>query len=150
MTAAPRCGVTENGSAFEDPPAGNGVVEDPERTAFLQRHLEALSRAVADGVDVRRYHVWSLLDNFEWEHGYARRFGIVHVDYPTQRRTLKRSGHWYRDFIAVTRARRCSAGCALSAHVCGGVSRGRQSVESAAPRRGRGAEGPSSQVPRRP
>jgi beta-glucosidase len=98
--------ITENGSAFEDPPAGDGVVEDPDRTAFLQRHLEALSRAVADGVDVRRYHVWSLLDNFEWEHGYARRFGIVHVDYATQRRTLKRSGLWYRDFIAVTRARR--------------------------------------------
>jgi beta-glucosidase len=58
---------------------------------------------VADGVDVRRYFAWSLLDNFEWEHGYAKRFGIVHVDYDTQRRVPKRSGLWYRDFIARAR-----------------------------------------------
>jgi beta-glucosidase len=63
------------------------AVEDPERTAYLRGHLAALARAVADGVDVRRYCVWSLLDNFEWEHGYDKRFGIVHVDYDTQART---------------------------------------------------------------
>ena len=91
--------ITENGASFDDPPETDGLVEDPQRTAYLRGHLEALARAVADGVDVRRYCVWSLLDNFEWEHGYDKRFGIVHVDYRTQRRSLKRSALWYRDFI---------------------------------------------------
>ena len=81
----------------------NGTVDDPERTAYLQDHLAALERAVADGVDVQRYYAWSLLDNFEWEHGYAKRFGIVRVDYETQRRIPKRSGLWYRDYIARAR-----------------------------------------------
>ena len=91
--------ITENGASFDDPPASEGLIEDPQRTSYLRGHLEALARAVADGVDVRRYCVWSLLDNFEWEHGYDKRFGIVHVDYRTQRRSLKRSALWYRDFI---------------------------------------------------
>jgi beta-glucosidase len=91
--------ITENGASFDDPPATDGLVEDPQRTSYLRGHLEALARAVADGVDVRRYCVWSLLDNFEWEHGYDKRFGIVHVDYRTQQRVPKRSGLWYRDFI---------------------------------------------------
>jgi beta-glucosidase len=95
--------VTENGAAFDDPPTGDGIVEDPERTAYLQGHLDAVARAIADGADVRRYFAWSLLDNFEWAEGYAKRFGIVHVDYATQRRTLKRSGEWYRELIARTR-----------------------------------------------
>jgi beta-glucosidase len=95
--------ITENGASFDDPPAVNGHVEDPERTAYLQGHLAALARAVADGVDVRRYCVWSLLDNFEWEEGYDKRFGIVHVDFHTQARTPKRSALWYRDFIARVR-----------------------------------------------
>ena len=81
--------ITENGACFDDPPAVNGHVEDPERTAYLQGHLAALARAVADGVDVRRYCVWSLLDNFEWEEGYDKRFGIVHVDFTTQARVPK-------------------------------------------------------------
>jgi beta-glucosidase len=92
--------ITENGASFDDPPEAAGLVEDPQRTAYVRGHLEALARAVADGVDVRRYCVWSLLDNFEWEHGYEKRFGIVHVDYRTQRRAPKRSALWYRDFIA--------------------------------------------------
>jgi beta-glucosidase len=92
--------ITENGAAFEDGPVVNGTVEDPWRVQFLASHLEALARAVADGVDVRRYFAWSMLDNFEWEHGYAKRFGLVYVDYSTQRRVPKRSGLWYRDFIA--------------------------------------------------
>jgi beta-glucosidase len=96
--------ITENGASFDDPPAVNGHVEDPERTAYLQGHLAALARAVADGVDVRRYCVWSLLDNFEWEEGYDKRFGIVHVDFQTQARVPKRSALWYRDFIARVRA----------------------------------------------
>ena len=95
--------ITENGAAFDDPPAGNGMVEDPRRVAYLEGHLDAVARAIADGVDVRGYFAWSLMDNFEWSRGYAKRFGIVHVDYETQRRTVKRSGEWYRDLIARTR-----------------------------------------------
>jgi beta-glucosidase len=96
--------ITENGASFDDPPATNGSVDDPERTAYLQGHLAALARAVADGADVRRYCVWSLLDNFEWEEGYDKRFGIVHVDFQTQARVPKRSALWYRDFIVRVRA----------------------------------------------
>ena len=95
--------ITENGAAYDDGEVHNGTVEDPERTAYLRDHLAALSRAIADGVDVRRYYAWSLLDNFEWEHGYGKRFGIVRVDYETQRRIPKRSGLWYRDYIARAR-----------------------------------------------
>jgi beta-glucosidase len=91
--------ITENGAAFDDPPPAAGVVEDPDRVAFLDGHLRAVARAVADGVDVRRYFAWSLLDNFEWHHGYAKRFGIVRVDYETQQRVPKRSALWYRDLI---------------------------------------------------
>ena len=74
--------------------------------AYLDGHLDAVARAIADGVDVRGYFAWSLMDNFEWSRGYAKRFGIVHVDYETQRRTVKRSGAWYRDLIARTREAR--------------------------------------------
>lgn len=95
--------ITENGAAFEDGPVVNGTLEDPRRLEYLQTHLGALARAVADGVDVRRYFAWSMLDNFEWEHGYSKRFGLVYVDYATQRRVPKRSGLWYRDFIARAR-----------------------------------------------
>jgi beta-glucosidase len=92
--------ITENGAAYDDREVVDGTVEDGERVAYLRDHLAALDRAVADGIDVQRYYAWSLLDNFEWEHGYEKRFGIVRVDYETQRRIVKRSGLWYRDFIA--------------------------------------------------
>jgi beta-glucosidase len=93
--------ITENGASFEDPPLdGHTVVEDPDRLAYIREHVAAVERAVAAGVDVRGYYVWSLFDNFEWEHGYASRFGIVHVDFETQRRTPKRSALWYRDLIS--------------------------------------------------
>ena len=95
--------ITENGAAFDDGEVVNGTVDDPERVAYLRDHLAALERAVAEGVDVQRYFAWSLLDNFEWEHGYDKRFGIVRVDYETQRRIPKRSGLWYRDYIARAR-----------------------------------------------
>jgi beta-glucosidase len=95
--------ITENGAAFDDEQLVDGVVEDPSRVAYLSSHLEALRRAVADGVHVARYHAWSLLDNFEWEHGYDKRFGIVRVDYDTQERIPKRSALWYRDHIASVR-----------------------------------------------
>jgi beta-glucosidase len=98
--APPPIYITENGAAFDDPPVnGNCCVDDTARTDYLRGHVEALRAAIADGVDVRRYCLWSLLDNFEWEHGYAMRFGIVHVDYDSQRRVPKRSGLWYRDYI---------------------------------------------------
>jgi beta-glucosidase len=92
--------ITENGAAFDDRLDGGGVIEDERRLEFVKGHVEALERARAAGVDVRGYYVWSLLDNFEWEHGYEKRFGIVFVDFPTQRRILKRSALWYRDLIA--------------------------------------------------
>jgi beta-glucosidase len=93
--------VTENGAAYDDPPVdGTGVIEDARRVEYLRGHVAAVERAVEAGVDVRGYYVWSLFDNFEWEHGYASRFGIVGVDFETQRRTLKRSALWYRDLIA--------------------------------------------------
>jgi beta-glucosidase len=95
--------ITENGASYDDPPAADGRVGDPQRTAYLESHLAALWRAVDEGVRVERYFVWSLLDNFEWEWGYDKRFGIVHVDFETQRRTPKDSALWYRDYIARAR-----------------------------------------------
>ncbi|WP_420168818.1 GH1 family beta-glucosidase [Streptomyces violaceoruber] len=92
--------VTENGAAFEDAPDADGRVHDPDRIAYLHGHLDAVRRAVADGADVRGYFLWSLLDNFEWGYGYAKRFGAVYVDYATQVRTPKSSAHWYADVIA--------------------------------------------------
>jgi len=91
--------VTENGAAFPDV-VENGRVLDVERVRFLELHIAAVEEAVEAGVDVRGYFAWSLLDNFEWAHGYDRRFGIVRVDYDTQERTIKDSGYWYRDHIA--------------------------------------------------
>jgi len=91
--------VTENGAAFDDYADPEGRVRDGERVRFLEEHFRAAHQSVAQGVDLRGYFVWSLLDNFEWEEGYSRRFGLVHVDYPSQRRLLKDSAHWYRDVI---------------------------------------------------
>ncbi len=92
--------VTENGAAFADHVDGDGVVRDTERIAFIEAHLRAAHAAVARGVDLRGYFYWSLLDNFEWAEGYAKRFGLVHVDYPTQRRTPKASASWYARVMA--------------------------------------------------
>ncbi|MFI9626700.1 GH1 family beta-glucosidase [Streptomyces sp. NPDC052042] len=91
--------VTENGAAFDDQLSSEGRVDDPERIAYLRGHLDAVRRAVADGADVRGYFLWSLMDNFEWAYGYAKRFGAVHVDYATQRRVPKASAYWYADVI---------------------------------------------------
>ncbi|NEC12611.1 beta-glucosidase [Streptomyces sp. SID8014] len=91
--------VTENGSAFPDTVAPDGSVHDPERTAYLRDHLAACARAARAGAPVDGYYAWSLLDNFEWAYGYDKRFGLVHVDYPTQRRTMKTSGHTYARLI---------------------------------------------------
>ncbi len=93
--------VTENGAAFYDPPvAADGQVDDPLRVAYLRDHLRAAAAVIADGVDLRGYFAWSLLDNLEWAHGFSKRFGIVHVDFATQRRTIKASGRFYGEVIA--------------------------------------------------
>jgi beta-glucosidase len=92
--------VTENGAAYPDQIGPDGQVDDPSRVAFLREHLAAAARAIAAGVPLRGYFAWSLMDNFEWAHGYSKRFGLIYVDYPTQRRVLKTSAHWYRQVIA--------------------------------------------------
>jgi beta-glucosidase len=93
--------VTENGAAFFDPPVVEGdECADPLRVAYLRRHIAAVHAAIERGVDVRGYFVWSLLDNFEWAHGYSKRFGVVHVDFHTQKRTLKDSARFYTQVIA--------------------------------------------------
>jgi len=97
---APPLHVTENGAAFYDPPAAApftdaaGDLPDPLRVAYLRAHLQAVRRAIAGGADVRGYFAWSLLDNLEWSHGFSKRFGLVHVDFRTQRRTPKTSARY--------------------------------------------------------
>jgi beta-glucosidase len=91
--------ITENGAAFADVLQPAGTVDDPDRVEYLHDHLYAVHRALTEGVPLRGYFVWTLMDNFEWAHGYSKRFGIVYVDYPTQARFIKQSGHWYRRMI---------------------------------------------------
>ncbi|MCG2586766.1 GH1 family beta-glucosidase [Massilia sp. TS11] len=91
--------ITENGASFEDRLGPDGRVDDPQRQAYLARHLAALLRARAAGCDVRGFFAWSLLDNFEWAQGYVRRFGLAYVDFQTQQRVLKASGQWYAQFL---------------------------------------------------
>lgn len=91
--------VTENGAGGDEKLDSSSKVLDYERIAYLKLYTEALSEAVRKGADVRGYFVWSLLDNFEWGAGYANRFGLVYVDYPTQRRVPKASALWYRQLI---------------------------------------------------
>jgi beta-glucosidase len=91
--------VTENGAAFPDKLEGEQV-HDPQRIQFIQDHLAQVLRAKQEGVPVEGYFYWSLLDNFEWAEGYRPRFGLVYVDYPTQKRVLKDSGKWFREFLA--------------------------------------------------
>ncbi|MGI5205914.1 GH1 family beta-glucosidase [Spirillospora sp. CA-108201] len=97
--------ITENGCSFADEPGPDGAVDDPSRIEFLDAHIAAMRTAVDEGVDIRGYFAWSLLDNFEWAEGYHPRFGLVHVDYETQKRTPKTSYGWYRDLIASSRRR---------------------------------------------
>ena len=91
--------VTESGAPFNDYIDPEGHVKDPERIEYLAQHLRAAHAAIEAGVDLRGYFVWSLLDNFEWDSGYAMRFGIVFVDYGTQQRILKSSARWYSEVI---------------------------------------------------
>jgi beta-glucosidase len=101
--APPAIYVTENGAAFGDVRVHDGAVHDPERTAYLETYIDAVGRATAEGAPVKGYFVWSFLDNFEWGHGYSKRFGIVYIDYPTLERVPKDSFYWYRDLIAANR-----------------------------------------------
>jgi beta-glucosidase len=91
----PAIEITENGCSYLDSPGADGRIPDQRRIDFTRGYLSAVGRAMKDGADVRAYHHWSLLDNFEWAEGFAQRFGLVYVDFRDQRRIIKDSGHWY-------------------------------------------------------
>ena len=92
--------ITENGAAFADPASAQAAtIEDPLRVAYFREHLRAVRTAIAEGVPLRGYFAWSLLDNLEWAHGFSKRFGLVHVDFATLERSYKRSAHFYREVI---------------------------------------------------
>ena len=99
----PKTYITENGAAFNDT-VENGVVNDPKRIDFLTQYMNVAKEAIDKGNDLNGYFVWSFLDNFEWAAGYDKQFGLVHVDYQTQKRTIKKSGYWYKDLIADNKA----------------------------------------------
>ncbi len=126
--------ITENGASYNTAPGATDGSAMPTRIAYLRDHLRMVSRAIEDGVPIRAYHCWSLLDNFEWAYGYTQRFGIVHVDFAKgQRRTIKDSGRWY------ARGRRLQSRR-------GGLDlrRGGSSSRSRAPRRGASPHSPLS------
>lgn len=95
--------ITENGASYTDEVTEEGTVEDTERSEYILNHLDQVAKALEDGVDLRGYFVWSLLDNFEWAWGYDKRFGIIHVNYQTQERIIKNSGKAYASLIAANR-----------------------------------------------
>jgi beta-galactosidase len=96
--------VTENGAAYADEVAADGSVDDEERRRYFELHVDVCRQAVERGLPLRGYFAWSLLDNFEWAFGYSRRFGLVHVDYETQQRTVKKSGLWFRELLGGPRS----------------------------------------------
>ena len=112
--AVPPLYITENGGAFNDQLL-DGKIADTRRMDYISRHIAAMAVAMRQGVPMKGYMVWSLLDNFEWASGYEKRFGIVHVDYQTQARTRKDSALWYRDFLAMQKAARNVAPVAMGA-----------------------------------
>lgn len=91
--------ITENGASFKDEVSPDGAVHDPRRESYLREHFIQVHKAMQDGVDMRGYFVWSLMDNFEWGHGFTKRFGLIRVDYEIQKRTLKDSAEWYAGVI---------------------------------------------------
>jgi beta-glucosidase len=95
--------ITESGCSYDDAPDASGVVHDARRIDYHRQYLAALSRSIAEGADVRGYHAWSLLDNFEWAEGYSQRFGLAYVDFNSQKRTIKNSGRWYAKVAAANR-----------------------------------------------
>jgi len=96
----PAIEITENGCSYGDAPDKQGRVRDQRRIEFYRQYISAMGRAIKDGADIRAYHAWSLLDNFEWAQGYSQRFGLVYVDFRNQKRTLKDSGVWYAKLAA--------------------------------------------------
>ncbi len=100
----PPCYITENGACYNVGPDQEGVIDDQRRVDYLDAHLSVLANILEEDLPIKGYFAWSLMDNFEWAEGYKMRFGIVHVDYDTQARTLKKSGTWYRDLITHHRA----------------------------------------------
>lgn len=103
--------ISENGLSCRDMPSRDGCVHDPQRIDFLTRYLQALSRGIGTGADVRGYFHWSLTDNFEWAEGYIQRFGLAYVDYRTGKRILKDSAYWYGQVAAYLNARVKSSFC---------------------------------------
>ncbi|GAA1572004.1 GH1 family beta-glucosidase [Kribbella sancticallisti] len=91
--------VTENGAAYPDEVTADGQIEDTERRSYLEQHINVCQQVISGGLPLKGYFAWTLMDNFEWSFGYSRRFGLVHVDYQTQARTIKHSGHWLRDYL---------------------------------------------------
>jgi beta-glucosidase len=87
--------ITESGCSYNDGPDASGVIRDARRIEYHRQYLHALAQAISDGADVRGYHAWSLIDNFEWAEGFRQRFGLTYVDFKTQQRTMKESGRWY-------------------------------------------------------
>ncbi|MEY9883421.1 beta-glucosidase/6-phospho-beta-glucosidase/beta-galactosidase [Bradyrhizobium sp. USDA 328] len=102
--------MLENGTAADDKPDDSGRVQDTARIAYLDAYTTAMQEAIRAGANVKGYFVWSLLDNFEWASGYSQRFGLVHVDFATQKRTPKASAHWYSDLIRSSRRSQVAAG----------------------------------------
>jgi beta-glucosidase len=98
--ALPPLYVTENGCAYDDVPDADGAVHDPDRIRFVDGHLRSVAQAITEGADVRGYYIWSLMDNWEWAEGFTKQFGLVHVDFETQRRTPKDSYRWFAGVIA--------------------------------------------------
>jgi beta-glucosidase len=99
----PQIEITESGCAYNDGPDASGVIHDARRIQYHRQYLQALAQAIGDGADVRGYHAWTLLDNFEWAEGFSPRFGLAYVDFKTQQRTIKDSGRWYAKVAAANR-----------------------------------------------
>ncbi len=99
----PQIEITESGCAYNDGPTASGVINDTNRIEYHRQYLQALAHAIAEGANVRGYHAWSLLDNFEWAEGFSQRFGLAYVDFKTQQRTIKESGRWYAKVAAENR-----------------------------------------------
>ncbi len=91
--------ITENGAAYDDTVEPDGSIIDDDRLEYVREHLKVCQRCIERGIDLRGYYLWSLMDNFEWTFGYSRKLGIVHVDFTTQKRTIKKSGYWYSDVV---------------------------------------------------
>ncbi len=99
----PQIEITESGCAYNDGPDAGGMIRDTRRIQYHRQYLQALAQSIAEGADVRGYHAWALLDNFEWAEGFSQRFGLAYVDFKTQQRTIKESGRWYAKVAAENR-----------------------------------------------